>query len=313
MSAPEVSIVVPAFNRLPMLQYAIASVFAQAHADWELIISDDGSDEPTRAWLRSLAGDSRVRVLWLAHSGNPAVARNAALAMARGEFIAFLDSDDAWTPDKLAIQIAAHRGMPERRWSYTAFERMEESNAPVIETRAWVPREGAIFSALLDFNAIVAMPTVVVERRLLEEVGFFDVGLRQYEDYELWLRLARRNEVQAIDNPLAKVRRHGQHYFRGGLWAQQWWRSLLERVRRLDLDSRQRAAVASAVRRNATQLARAYAARGQFSDAMKVFRRGWNEHGASPGWWLDAPGTALRLVTPGWLRIGYRRLRGQSL
>lgn len=313
MSAPEVSIVLPTFNRLPMLQYAIASVFAQSHTDWELIIADDGSDEPTRTWLHSIAGDARVRVLWLAHGGNPAVARNAALALARGEFIAFLDSDDAWMPDKLAVQIAAHRRMPDRRWSYTAFERMEESNAPVVEERAWVAREGAIFGALLDFDAIVAMPTVVVEHRLLEEVGLFDAGLRQYEDYELWLRLARLNDVQAIDRPLAKVRRHGQHYFRGGLWAQQWWRSLLERLRLLELDSRQRAAVAAAVRRNATRLARAHAARGRFPDAMKVFSRGWSEHGASPGWWLDAPGTALRLLTPGWLRIGYRRLRGQSL
>jgi hypothetical protein len=216
-------------------------------------------------------------------------------------------------PDKLAVQIAAHRQSPGRRWSYTAFDRMEEGGETVVEERVWwSPRQGAIFSELLDFRAVVAMPTVIVERGLLEQEGAFDPGLRQFEDYELWLRLARRNDVLLIDRRLAKVRRHGQHYFRGGLWAQQWWRSSLERLLPMDLDPRQRAAVVAALRRNATQLARSHAARGQRSEAIEVFARGWREHVGSASWWLESPGTAVRLLTPEWLRAGYRRVRGQS-
>src|SRR5262245_55647877 len=99
--SPVVSIVLPAFNRLVYLRAAVASVFKQSFTDWELIIGDDGSDEDTRAYLGTLDQPPRVKVLWLAHTGNPAVVRNAALLEAKGEFVAFIDSDDEWLPDKL--------------------------------------------------------------------------------------------------------------------------------------------------------------------------------------------------------------------
>src|SRR5882672_10472844 len=109
MSVTAVSIILPTFNRLEFLRPAIDSVFAQTFMDWDLIIADDGSAEPTRAYLRTLVSQPRVKVIWLAHTGNLSAVRNAALRAAQGEYIAFLDSDDLWMPVKLKHQMAALR------------------------------------------------------------------------------------------------------------------------------------------------------------------------------------------------------------
>src|SRR5579863_9408144 len=119
--SPTVSIVLPTFNRLHLLPASLDSVFAQTFTDWELIVADDGSDEATRDCLRRWAERPRVRVQWLEHSGRPAVARNAAIRSALGEYVAFLDSDDLWLPEKLARQLASLRNSAQCRWSYTRF------------------------------------------------------------------------------------------------------------------------------------------------------------------------------------------------
>ena len=105
MPTPLVSIVLPTFGRLHYLRATIQSIYRQTWPDWELLIADDGSDSQTREYLHSLTNESRVRVIWLEHTGVPAVVRNAGVRAARGEYVAFLDSDDLWTPQKLALQI----------------------------------------------------------------------------------------------------------------------------------------------------------------------------------------------------------------
>src|SRR3954470_20897049 len=109
MSDGAVSIVVPTFNRLDYLRPALASVFAQTWNDWDLVIADDGSDDDVRAYLHDLELEQRprVRVLSLPHRGNPAAVRNAALHVATGTYVAFLDSDDLWAPRKLELQLDA--------------------------------------------------------------------------------------------------------------------------------------------------------------------------------------------------------------
>src|SRR5580698_5420059 len=117
---PVVSIILPTFERLQYLRATVASVYRQTVQDWELIVADDGSETETRAYLRTLEADSRVKLLWLEHTGIPAIVRNAALHAARGEYVAFLDSDDLWTPEKLSQQLALLRSRPGCGWCYTA-------------------------------------------------------------------------------------------------------------------------------------------------------------------------------------------------
>src|SRR5512140_1543143 len=118
---PLVSIVLPTFGRLHYLRLTVGCIQRQSFEDWELLVADDGSDAQTREYLHALGTESRVKVIWLEHTGVPAIVRNAALREARGEYVAFLDSDDLWKPQKLARQIRTLQARPECQWSYTGF------------------------------------------------------------------------------------------------------------------------------------------------------------------------------------------------
>src|SRR3974390_151623 len=152
MTIPKVSIVLPTFNRLKYLRLAVDSVFAQTFTDWELIVADDGSAADTAAYLAVLADPPRVTVLSLPHSGNPGTARNAACHAAQGEYIAFLDSDDVWMPQKLALQLASLQTHPERGWSDTAFALIDESGQLLSGGRArrwWPAADGWILESVI--------------------------------------------------------------------------------------------------------------------------------------------------------------------
>lgn len=212
MNTPIVSVIMPTFNRLEFLRPAIQSVFAQTLADWELIIADDGSSAETRAYLESLA-DPRVKIIWLAHSGRPSAVSNIAIGEARGDYIAFLDSDDLWLPRKLAVQVESLRNHPERGWSYTRFSLVDGSGNPMVSKRVaeWPAPSGWILETILTEATVIAQPSVIVSRPLLNRVGAFDEALIMCYDDELWLKLAAQSQIDGVDEPLTLVRRHGQH------------------------------------------------------------------------------------------------------
>ena len=205
--------VLPTYNRLEFLRPAIESLFAQTFEDWELVIADDGSSADTRAYLESLESPPRVKVIWLPHTGRPSVVRNAALREAQGEYVAFLDSDDLWLPRKLEIQIASLRRHAARKWSYTRFAVVDRSGNPTppARTRCWPVPSGWILEDLLIGTTVIALPSVVVSRQLIEQLGAFDEELVMCEDDEMWFRLAAHSEIDGVDEPLTLIRRHGQH------------------------------------------------------------------------------------------------------
>src|SRR6185503_18864604 len=155
---PTVSIILPTFNRTRWLEPAIDSVLGQTFADWELIIADDGSSEETQNYLRGIE-TQRIRILWLSHGGNPSRARNAALDVASGKYVAFIDSDDVWSPHKLDRQLAAMQAS-RSRWSYTACDRIDaDGRLLAAELQPATPlRNGWIFEQLLALEVSVAMP-----------------------------------------------------------------------------------------------------------------------------------------------------------
>jgi glycosyltransferase involved in cell wall biosynthesis len=210
-----VSIILPTCNRLEFLPATIESVFAQSYADWELIIADDGSAPETQAYLQGLHDPPRVRVLYLEHTGKPAAVRNRALLEARGEYVAFMDSDDLWKPMKLEQQIASLRRHPTCKWSYTKFELVDSCGNSIAWTRrrgGWPAPRGWIFDLLVTAQTSIVLPSVVASRVLIDQIGKFNEELHGSEDYELFLRLAAHSEADAIDSPLTLVRRHTQHY-----------------------------------------------------------------------------------------------------
>ena len=112
ISRPLVSIILPTYNREVLLRRALESVLAQTYDLWELLVVDDGSTDGTRAYLQTLT-DTRVRAILREHCGNAGAVRNAGCRTARGSYLAFLDSDDQWLPEKLALQIADLHAHPE--------------------------------------------------------------------------------------------------------------------------------------------------------------------------------------------------------
>jgi glycosyltransferase involved in cell wall biosynthesis len=289
-----VSVVLPTFNRLKFLQPAIESVYAQTYADWELMIADDGSDLKTRQYLQSVASDPRVTVVFLSHSGKPSVVRNAALLAARGEYVAFLDSDDLWAPRKLERQIETLRARVSCRWSYTAFLQVDGSGNPLPEEaqRPWVPYEGDIFEQVVTGRASLRTPSVLATRQLLAQAGGFDEGLLSGEDYDLWLRLALYSNVAVVDEPLVYVRRHPDSHTSDWESAFIGRDSSLRRRQQL-VDAGRRSLLRKERMRNALKLAATHAELGA---QRRMLRALWQSFGYSwtyPRWWLSGLKTVL--------------------
>ncbi len=314
-----VSIVLATFNRLELLRSSVNSVLSQTFRDWELIIADDGSDEPTRRFLESLESPGRVRVLWLEHSGRPAVARNAALREARGEYIAFQDSDDLWLPRKLEIQVDSLRRNPECAWSHTRYRLVDLSGAPTAwarRTGGWPTPGGWILDQLIKGETVIALPSVVASRRLLQEAGGFDERLNDTEDYELWLRLARRSEIDAVEELLTLVRRHGQHFSAKPIEALQAARYVIDRQLRSGDVEHLRPVLLRQRARVVVGLARSRASAGHPRDALATLLCGARYFWRYPQFWLGAlTAIALALMPRAVLRLlisARRALAGQS-
>ncbi len=208
-SQPLVSVVIPTYNRLAFVQQAIASVIAQTYTHWELIIVDDGSDDRTAEVIVAMRND-RIKLLEMHHCGNIAALRNAGAKAGSGVWLAFLDSDDLWFPDKLSIQLQALLKSG-KRWGYGGFEIMN-SEMQTIPNKAgmYCPVSGWIAKEVLTNEASVNIGAMMLERSLFNEAGGFneDIKLLYREDYELVIRLAMRAEALAVPDLLVRVREH---------------------------------------------------------------------------------------------------------
>ena len=163
---PMVSVVLPTYGRLPLLRQAVASVVGQTFGDWELIIVDDGSTDDTREYLEAV-DDPRVRPLRLEHRGITS-ARSSGLGLARGKWVAFLDSDDLWLPGKLELQLRRLAAQPACRWSYTGYSLIDTEGAPLPERSGLLPRpaSGYILEPVLRFELSTPVQTMLAERSL---------------------------------------------------------------------------------------------------------------------------------------------------
>ncbi|WP_262178046.1 glycosyltransferase family 2 protein [Haloarcula laminariae] len=213
MSEPRVSVVIPTYERADVVGRAIDSALAQTVDDIEVVVVDDGSSDDTETVVESY-DDERVR--YRAHGTNRGVsaARNTGVAAARGEYVAFLDSDDEWLPRKLERQLATLAGRGEE-WvgAYCDVATAGLSTAGrvasfVSETlfRSRAPREGGreLAEALLSMQVFMGPgSTLLVERAVLAEAGGFDEGLSIYEDWDLVLRVLAVGKLAHVPEPLA--------------------------------------------------------------------------------------------------------------
>jgi glycosyltransferase involved in cell wall biosynthesis len=208
---PRVSIIIPTYNRAGLLRQAIESVLAQTYRDFETVVADDGSTDDT---AQVIAGYGRaVTHVPLPHLGQPAATRNSGLRVAQGEYIAFLDSDDLFLPDKLARQVPALEADPTIGMVYSnGLYFRHDPKQPTGHVQDGLPTpSGQIFADLLRGN-MLAPPVVLIRRSCLERVGPFDErpDFRAVEDFDLWLRVAAGFPVLYVPGDVAAIRRHSQ-------------------------------------------------------------------------------------------------------
>lgn len=193
---PLVSVVLPTHNMARFLGEALQSALTQTYPHLEVHVVDDGSTDSPREAIRSFLADPRVHFHSIPQSGQ-GPAKNVALRASRGEFVAFLDADDLWVPDKLERQLPLFV-RPEIGVVYSDFERVDINGTPIQTFRGPI-HVGRITNELLIENFVTGMASVV-RRECFDRVGLFDETLPMGIDYDLWLRISTKYEFAYLDH-----------------------------------------------------------------------------------------------------------------
>ena len=194
-----VSVVMATYNCRRFIGDAIRSVLAQTYRNLELHVVDDGSTDGTREEVAPFLQDSRVRYHYQANAGQT-VAKNCGIRHSRGEFVAFCDADDAWLPDKLALQLPHFALDPRVGVVYSRVQLIDERGAPLDPRRYEEPtyHSGKVTAELFK-NNFIPFGTAVVRRRCLDTVGGFNERYRMGIDWELWLRISLHDDFLFVD------------------------------------------------------------------------------------------------------------------
>ncbi len=198
---PRVSVIIPAYNSAAYTVETVDSVLAQTYRDFEVIVVDDGSTDSTREALAPYAGC--IQYVYK-DNGGACSARNEGIRRARGEYLACLDCDDLWLPEKLEYSLPILEQDPGLGFVCSPCFTIGPTGELIGEVRYPFDQTNAYMNRLAE-NFVLA-PTVVMRRTCLERVGFFDERIFIPADWDLWLRLSRRFRVGYIDHPLSKYR-----------------------------------------------------------------------------------------------------------
>jgi glycosyltransferase involved in cell wall biosynthesis len=239
-----VSVIIPTYNSAAFIGDAIGSVMAQTRPVHEVVVIDDGSTDSTQKFA---ACHPEIRWIAQKHSG-PSAARNNGIRQSRTEFVAFLDSDDLWLPDKIERQMGALALYPSAGFSFATMSTFSTSDVLEATNDVYIPQElrawwktnagegsaafGSVYQLLLNANCMQTS-SVVARRDALIEAGMFDESLIHGEDHDLWLRLARRWPAVYIVDPVAKYRIHSSALSGSGRKRQElFYRSTIETISR---------------------------------------------------------------------------------
>ncbi len=199
-----ISIIIPTFNRLELLSRELDSVYRQSFSDFEVIVVDDGSGDGTAEMI-----STKFPQVHYHYQDNAGVssARNKGLLNAKADWIAFLDSDDEWLPEKLLQQVQLIEQNPGAKICHTE-EIWIRNGTRVNQMKKHRKAGGWIFQQCLPLCAM-SPSSIMIHRTVFEDVGVFDIELPACEDYDLWLRIAAKYPVLYIEQPL--IKKYGGH------------------------------------------------------------------------------------------------------
>ena len=202
---PKVSVIIPTYNRAQFLSFAIESALKQTFTDLEIIVSDDKSTDHTRKVVKSFK-DRRIRYVYNDGNRGPSATRNTAILSSEGEYIAFLDDDDEWLPEKLKIQVNLMDKSPRSICGvYSNRLKINKSNGEIISTDPGAEKLKGNLLFQLVIKSPIHTSTVLVRKKCLEEVGLFNETISYMEDRDLWIRLSMNWDFEYINEPLIKV------------------------------------------------------------------------------------------------------------
>jgi glycosyltransferase involved in cell wall biosynthesis len=203
-SKPLVSVIIPTYNRAALVPLAIDSVLQQTFSDRELIVVDDASTDDTAERLQDSYGET-IRYIKKTSNAGPSATRNTGMQMAHGRYIAFLDDDDEWLPEKLALQVPLMQQHPAVGMVYCGCLLVDEKGASVGQIKP--EKRGYIFNDLLHKNYLITS-SALIRKELLEKTGGFDETLAACEDWDLWMRVSQQCLIEYIDEPLLRYKAH---------------------------------------------------------------------------------------------------------
>lgn len=204
----KVSVIIPTYNRAQYIAEAIDSVLNQTYQDFEIIIVDDGSTDNTKEIIKPYLDDysNKIRYFYQKNKGISA-ARNMAINKAREDYIAFLDSDDRWLPEKLEKQMKV---IKDENINFVYSAMYVENNGRM--TNRIIPANPATdFLGLLTKNQSIAMATTIIKKEYITKTGMFDETLTVSVDYDLWLRVLLKYKVKYLKEPLTIYREHADN------------------------------------------------------------------------------------------------------
>lgn len=203
---PVVSVIIPTYNRAHLIERALDSVLAQTYENMDIIVVDDASIDDTEAVVRRYS-DSRIRYVRHDQNQGGSAARNSGIRLAKGEYIAFLDSDDEWVPEKVQRHLDVFQTHPEYHVVYSAVKNVYPDGT--FRIRQHDGPEGEIFDQLMVRNVVGPTSAFVIKRECFARVGGFDESLPSAQDYDMWLRLAKHYRFKRIPEPLVIYYWHG--------------------------------------------------------------------------------------------------------
>ena len=200
---PQVSVIIPTHNRSEFLRSAIASVLSQAYQDFELIVVDDASTDTTAEVVASF-NDERIKFIRHETNQGGSAARNTGIRNSKGDYIAFLDDDDEWLPEKLSKQVQVLLSSPpEVACVYTGWLDVDRSTGSILAKH--IPsKRGNLSKGLTAENSVGSTSAVLLKRACLRKVGLFDEDLPCSQDYDLWIRLSKEFLFECVPEPLFK-------------------------------------------------------------------------------------------------------------
>ena len=203
-SNPTVSVVIPTYNRSSTLYYALNSVLNQTFQDFEIFVVDDASTDVTTQLVESF-NDPRIHYIRFNENRKAGAARNAGMESAKGKYVAFLDSDDAWLPSKLEKQVALMDNLGDD-WGCSYTGAYVNKKGGITRQRVYKPKlKGDLLKALLMGRFVIWTPTFMFRRSCLEEVGLMDVTLVRSQDVDFYIRLLARYKIAPVTEPLVNI------------------------------------------------------------------------------------------------------------